>query len=84
MATYADLINKYENERKAAERRVSDSKAMAKRYMDALETAGLDKLTQEQERMAESLYGKHRDAIDDVRKAEGALNTPAVVRDLAA
>jgi HK97 family phage major capsid protein len=73
MATYEQLINEYEDRRKAAERKVTDSKAMAKRYMDALDTAGLENLTPEQERMTESLYAKHRQAIDEVRRAEGAL-----------
>jgi hypothetical protein len=73
MATYAELINKYENERKTAERRVTDSKAMAKKYMDALDAAGLENLTQEQERMTEQLSANHREAIAAVRQAEGAL-----------
>jgi HK97 family phage major capsid protein len=73
MATYEELIAQYENERKTAERKVTDSKAMAKKYVDALEAAGLENLSPEQERMTESLYGKHREAIDDVRRAEGAL-----------
>jgi HK97 family phage major capsid protein len=73
MATYEALISEYEGRRKAAERKVTDSKAMAKRYMDALDTAGLENLTPEQERMTESLYAKHREAIDEVRRAEGAL-----------
>jgi HK97 family phage major capsid protein len=74
MATYESLISDWENKRKDAERRVTDAKGMAKRYMSALDTAGLEKLTPEQERMVESLSGKHRDAIAEVRQAEGALS----------
>src|SRR5262245_31179486 len=73
MATYEQLINEYESRRKAAERKVTDSKARAKNYIDALEAAGLTNLTPEQDKMADSLMTKHRDAITEVREAEGAL-----------
>jgi hypothetical protein len=82
MATYEELINEYESRRKSAERKVSDSKARAKDYIQALDAAGIVNATADQEKLAENLMAKHRAAIDEVKHAEGALNTPTGFRDL--
>jgi hypothetical protein len=73
MATIEELITDAENRRKSAERKVSDTKARAKEYIDALDAARIENLTPEQERMSEDLLAKHRAAVDEVKRTEGEL-----------
>src|SRR5215471_3367609 len=68
MATYAEMIQQYESKRRDAERRLADAKKMADAYVTALETTGWEKLTPEQERMADDLMAKERQAKDDLRQ----------------
>jgi HK97 family phage major capsid protein len=73
MATYAELIRQYENKRRDAERRQADANKMAEKYIHAIESAGMENLTPDQERRCEDLLAKSRAAKDEIRQADGAL-----------
>src|SRR5262245_45345208 len=73
MATYAELIQQHENKRRDAERRYADAKKIGESYLKALESAGLERMTPDQERMAEDMLEKARKAKDDIGQADGAI-----------
>jgi HK97 family phage major capsid protein len=73
MATYAELIQQYENKRRDAERRAADAGKMAQSYLKAIESAGMENLTADQERRCEDLLAKARTAKDEIRQADGAI-----------
>jgi hypothetical protein len=47
MATYSEMIAKYEAARRDAERRMADANRMAEKYLQALEAAGMETMTDE-------------------------------------
>jgi HK97 family phage major capsid protein len=73
--TFAQLISEADERKRAAERRATDAKADLKRYLEALDSAGVKdhELTAEQRATFDTLNKAHRAAIDDVKHADGAL-----------